>query len=592
MSVPSAPLSVTAVAAPGSALVTWDTPLSDGGSPILGYLIVTSASASPNQQSYIPAAPTSFYMTGLADVSQHFTVYAFNASGCSAGATSGNVTPTTGHLNTYETNNARYYTLIFGTVWIGGASIGPVDMAAWFDQGVEDAWTVSQEWGRQGDTASMCLVDEHADGQCSFAIPSLTTVQWTDTTYNKSLFGGVVTNPQWQERSPNLLVWTLACTDWVYYADTTYVVAEFSFQTADQILIELVTKANCGIKAALISNGGYIAPGPVIPYFRANYAKLSAVFSEVTKRASQSVTWGWYVDDNRNLHAYGLNEINESSGVVFTDVPVEGGGTPLLGFYQGGDSSFKYECDGTQVYTSDIVRGSAITTHHIDSFVFNGQANQAMPLTYALHVETSETGISAVIGFGSSPVPNKKTGQVTLSGGTQYPVGISAVGVAPTTRFVLKQAANLQWFLSYGTSPTIVAGTKCLLMYKYDQPIVARADNLPLQKEYGGYNRGIFQTSVQDKGLLNWAQAFQIAQSEIIRYGQPQERITFTTTDDWPGHIQVGETFEWTSALVPDSKNSYKPGMTKIFMATTITIDPSSKGAGFRVYQITGVRTV
>jgi hypothetical protein len=591
MSVPSAPLSVTAVAAPGSALVTWDTPLSDGGSPILGYLIVTSASASPNQQSYIPAAPTSFYMTGLSAVSQHFTVYAYNASGASPGAASGSVTPTTDHLNTYQTLNTRYYILVIGVVWVGGASISNVDMAAWFDQGSEDAWTVSQEWGRQGDTANMCLVDEHADGQCSFAIPSLTTVQWTDTTYDKSLFGGVVTNPQWQERSPNLSVWTLACTDWVYYADTTYVVGEFSFQTADQILIELVTKANCGIKAALISNGGYIAPGPVIPYFRANYAKLSAVFSEVVKRASQSVTWGWYVDDDRSLHAYGLNQLSEASGISFTDVPVETGATPLLGFYQADDTSFKYEWDGTQVYTSDIVRGSSITSHRIDTFVTDGSAKQSMPLTYALHVETSSTGISAVVGFGSSVVVGK-SGQPTLSGGIQEPVAISAQGVKPTTPLVLTQAANLQWFLTYGTSGPLAPGTKLLLMYKYDQPIVARADNLPLQKEYGGYNRGIFQTSVQDKGLLNWAQAFQIAQSEIIRYGQPQERITFTTTDDWPGHIQVGETFEWTNALTPDSENNYQPGISRTFMATSITISPSSKGAGFRTYQITGVRTV
>jgi len=89
--VPDAPTGVSAIAAPGSALVTWTAP-SDNGSAILSY----SVTASPGGATVaVPATQTSTTFNGLTNgVGYTFTVTATNAGGASNPSTSSNeVTP-------------------------------------------------------------------------------------------------------------------------------------------------------------------------------------------------------------------------------------------------------------------------------------------------------------------------------------------------------------------------------------------------------------------------------------------------------------------------------------------------------------------
>jgi len=89
---PGAPTGVTAQRGPGSALVSWQAPLDDNGSPITGYTITTSP---PTTTTHATAAPTSATVSGLTNgVSYTFTVFAENAAGAGAGSQPSNaVTP-------------------------------------------------------------------------------------------------------------------------------------------------------------------------------------------------------------------------------------------------------------------------------------------------------------------------------------------------------------------------------------------------------------------------------------------------------------------------------------------------------------------
>ncbi|HKW77418.1 MAG TPA: fibronectin type III domain-containing protein, partial [Terriglobales bacterium] len=94
--VPGEPTLVTAVAGNASATVNWTAPVSDGGSPITGYMIVPLINNSPTVLSnVVPAPATSATITGLINGNSYtFTVSAINAAGeGGASAPSNAVTP-------------------------------------------------------------------------------------------------------------------------------------------------------------------------------------------------------------------------------------------------------------------------------------------------------------------------------------------------------------------------------------------------------------------------------------------------------------------------------------------------------------------
>lgn len=464
--------------------------------------------------------------------------------------------------------------------------VNNVDLTQYLDQGGDSgfAWRISQQWSRQGDVATFYLWDEHpsvTEGGVSlhYSIAPVSTVVFKDVGLGLTLFSGIVSNPTLTRYGPNLVLWTLNCTDWTYMSDRSLVHMDVQNLTTDQMVIDAVNIANCGVKAATVANGGFVYPGPLVTRAKFIYNTLSSALTNIVQLAGTYTSWGWHIDENVNLHFYPLaNAIG--SGVTFTDVLTKqpSGLSPVsntFGFYSGDPSTFSYNYDATQLRNLAVVRGANYSVKTTDTFIGNG-SQSSWPLTQA----PDTTAIQRI---------NLKVGGVVQTVSAQQ-------GTSATTQFVINPNLSGQWFLQvnggFGSIPG--SGTSIVISYSYVAPNIAQVTSAPSIAKFSSLpNRGVFQVYIADTNLQSLSAAQLRAQAEVRTFAFPEERVTFVTTDDWPGHIRGGETFTMTNSFVPDSQNNYStssPGFTDTFIVLQNQIQASAQGAGLRTYTITAAR--
>lgn len=435
--------------------------------------------------------------------------------------------------------------------------------------GASGQLSINQNFGRQGDTATIPLVDEYAGTTSSFYVPALSQVKLVDNLAGQTLFAGVVDTPTLVVQGPNLNEWDLDCTDYTYYADNAIVRGIFNGQTVDQILIALTAQANCGITAASVRNGGFVAPGPQLATFVLNYCTLSDAWRKLATLAGQVTPYGWYVDENRALHFYDSSTA-QSSGVTFTTTPTSGGAGSLTEAHFDA-ASFSYAWDGTSIRNRVLIQGANQTISHgavaktraTDTWRGNG-AQAAWPLRFTV------TG---------SPVLHVN--------GVPTPVTVVSAGSTGTGTWQIGQNAFGGWFLA-NTAGAPSNGVVIRLWYDYQVPVVARANDYASQATYAGPNGGVFVEYIHDTSLTTVPMALARALRERTEYAFAAERISFTTTPEWLGWARSGQTCRVVNRYVPDAQNSYTVGLNDTFIITgnSVAFGPG----GYRQAQITAIR--
>jgi hypothetical protein len=438
-----------------------------------------------------------------------------------------------------------------------------IDLTRFVDQ---ENWSIAQNWSRQGDTASFLLTDEHAvRNVLSFVVGPLATVVFTDVGLGQTLFSGVVPKPQVKFPSPNLAEWNLDCVDWTYLADRALVVGDYTGQTADQLAIALTAQANCGITAATPANGGFVFPGQQIPRVQFNFETLTQAWTKISKLASITSTYGWYVDENRALHFYPIANAVSSGQTLTDDITKHS----VAGFANYETDSFAYEWDATSIRNTITVRGADYSQQQTDLFVGNG-SQVSFPLTF---------------------VPDANNiAQATLAvGGVTKTVAAQSGGSATTQWVIVGNAAN-QWFLQANTDTAPADLVIVQFVYPFLQPVLSRvASGVSVAKFKTLPNGGAFAYYIADSNLPTLLAAQKRGQREVATYAQPTERVQMSVTRDFAGHFRAGQLVTVVNGMVPDSDNANLPGINDQFLVLQNRVQGA---AGLlRSYQITAVRT-
>jgi hypothetical protein len=433
-------------------------------------------------------------------------------------------------------------------------------------EGHSNQFTITQNFGRQGDTACLPLVDEYATGSPNIPyIEPMTLVDLYDGNCGKTLFAGVANDPVLCVTGTNRNEWTLNCTDYTFYADNAICHGTWNGLTADQVVIDLTAQSDCGLHAVAVAGGGYVAPGPTLPNLILNYGSLSDAWRKLATLAGASTPYGWYVDQNLQLHFFDATTAIDS-GVTFTSIPSVGGsitqGHMLL------DTTFAYEWDGTSIHNRILVQGATQTIAQptdgppTDSWLADGFA-QAWPLRYTV-----------------SGTPTLKVG------GTETDVTSVSPGTAVTAAWSCQQNQYGQYFLSAESPPP--AGTTLQAWYSYQVPVVAQATDYGSVATYSGPNGGVFAEFISDTTLTTAPMALARAQQERQEYAYAAERVTFNSSEEFLGWVRAGDTFGFECQYIPDSERSWALGVSDTFICTANTITFGT--GGYREMQVTGVR--
>lgn len=444
----------------------------------------------------------------------------------------------------------------------GGSPTDYSAKLAW--SGASSAPSISQNFGRQGDTATFVLVDEYVTTP-GFHIPVFSQVKLYDNIANTTLFAGVITDPVLDVTSPNRNEWALQCTDYTLYADNAIVAGSFVGLTVDQIIVQLTQQANCGITAATIANGGFVAPGPQLASFTFPYGTLSSAWRRLAQLAGQVTPYGWYVDENRALHFYDATTA-QASGVTFTTTPTVGGSLTEAHIKIG--EGFHYEWDGTSVRNRILVQGANQTIHY-------GSTTNAPTDTW------QSNGVQT-----SWPLRFTVTGSPVLHvGGITTSVTLVNAGSTSTATWQIVQNSVGTWFLATTSVPA--AGTTIQIWYDYQVPIIAQANDTASETTYTGPNGGVFEEYINDSSLSTVPMALARALREQQEYAFAAERFTFSTSEDWLGWIRSGQTCTVANQFLWNAQGSTW-GITDTFIAVSNSIQFGA--GGYRSMQITAIR--
>ena len=469
--------------------------------------------------------------------------------------------------------------------------------------------SITQNFGRQGDTATLNVIDaQYSSGapphlvvKPSFKIPAYSTITLRDIAayyylighgYSiqdaldaATIFAGYVQHPTLYINSPLEAEWSLSCVDYSGYANASIVQGLYEGIPMGDAVVDLVNKANCGISAALISNGGYVEPGPLLPRTIIHYTNLTNGLQRISRMASSQSAYGWYVDESLNLHFYDQQQAT-SSGVTVTDAPTSSGLLSYTECHIDQAQGLQYEFDGTSLYNRALVVGASkvIATNTqspaTDSWTSDGKTTQ----WYLSHVPNTTVRLTSTTASTRLELP-----VVTVNGTNQNVTVFD--GVTPvTTPYTITQTDAGRWILKvtpgYGTVPS--PGSTVSIWYRYKTTITAQADLKRSQHAVNGPNKGIFAKVISQTSIDTTAAAYQRATRELAEYGHPQERIVFTTTPEFIGVWRAGQTFVLKSQFLLDSQRNFEPGLHAKFMISQQTCTVGDNG--FRTWQVTAIR--
>jgi hypothetical protein len=404
----------------------------------------------------------------------------------------------------------------------------------------------------------------------------MSMVSLVDTRLNKFLFSGLITDPAITSLQVNRYEWQCTAKDWSYLLDRAVVKGDYVSSTADYVINDLMTQmpgfiSKAGGAGSAVTSGAItsnnVQQGPMLQRILLNWLTMADALNNVTKKCGGQY-FGWYVDENRDLHWFNQTQIAPSAP-IFSD------GASGANVYRYNADNLRYEWDGKDIRNRVYVRGGRTNQSNTRTDNFQvANAASAFPLFYPVH--TASPGFSLTVG------------------GAAQTVSVDSGNSSPTTQWVVSKAipgyaATVGlWWLRLGTASQPSNGTNISLTYNYITPVISQADDGTSQAALNSLpNKGIFASIVNDNAVVDSITAQQRGQRDLKEYANPLEVVTFTTEpSDFTDHVKAGDVIRFTSAVIPDSKNSYAIGsLSAYYLITKNTIKGHPEGM-YRTYTI------
>ena len=439
-----------------------------------------------------------------------------------------------------------------------------------------DQWSVQQELGRQGATAMFVLESQISSGTqhqtpMSLICKPMSIISFVDLTIGETIFAGLVSDPYLTFVSATVIQYWLTCVDFTYYADSAIVNGNFAAQSAGSMFAAVTAAANsqfnqsgCGITADPANPDG----PPVAGGLQINNLQLTDAWDQICQAVSWNNDYAWYVDEARVAH-FG-SEVDTAfavpSGITIYDDLLTQPQQPsqTVGFIDKGQMN-RYEWDGSDLRNACITQGASTSYTTTDTWQADAVTAQ-WTLTYDLD----------------------SSGSLTLTvAGVAQTIEVVSDTANPTSQYQIVQSANGVWSLVPGTAAVPSSGAVAL-SYTYNQPLTASFVDTFSTAQYAGPNGGIYGVFLSDNTLTTNLLALDEARAQVAQYGYVQERFTFTTVANWPGHIKIGNVFYLNSVWIPDAQNNYTLGIIDTYIVTRNSIQ--GLAGGYRQYQVTAVR--
>jgi hypothetical protein len=451
----------------------------------------------------------------------------------------------------------------------------PYDLSSYCE---DTQWSVQQEYGRQGSTATFVLTaptgysDPSAtDTYLTTRVKPFSTVVFTDTGTGAVIFAGIAQQPYLVFLSATVIQYWVQCVDYTFYADNALVNASYPPMAGDQIIRQLCSDANNG-------NGCGITPGvvtsaPPVTAFQSNYLQLTDAWDQVGSLVSWQNDYNWQVDSELHVNwetsqAIASPALQNSVGyVTFSDSPeTEGAMTTTLGYIDV-SQMFQYIWDGSSLRNECVVQGANITKTTTQTWQGDGVTG-SFTLTYDLDGSVDAT--------------------LTVGGIEQSVSVVTDVATTTSDYCLVQSTIDGLWSLVNGVSGPPGAGQVISLSYTYNVPITQVYKDTTSQAQYDGPNGGVYAVYLSDNTLTTNAMALARAQSEVAQYAYVLETFTFTTAWGWPGHVDVGDAIWVSVRYIPDALNNWDIGIDDVYIVIRNNIQGGQ--VGYRQYQVTAVR--
>lgn len=496
----------------------------------------------------------------------------------------------------------------YSTTIITYGDANAINLTAYFQQ---TNWNINTQWGRQSDTATFYLTYEPKDNPSNtLLVPPLSQILVYDSTNNVTIFAGLVNDVMQYFLSPTLYQVELQCSGWQPYLAKAVTVSTWSGLTAGQVLLKILNpdsqgKTAYGVIAKSVTNGGFIyddypAGGygagsnsnPYTGILSFNGTTIQDVLTQLIKVASVTEVWGAYVDLQGNMHFQ--PGLTGSNTVTITDDVTQEGSTTLG--HIDWDQQAYYEFNATDMRNNIILTGNSLSVRKSERLI----VGVGGPPWQLLFTPDQTAGTSTI----SVRTPQDVYNEAVLGYNTPTIATVGPAANPPQTDFQFYTDANgVPWLglgtlLSAGsyiagelTGSQLSLGSEVNFSYKYPSTVLATVqapyfNNNP----YTGPNDGIWTEIINDSTLGDLTSIQNRGVREIVEYGYPTETFVFNTGEDFLGHISAGDVITITADFMPNSANNYTLGFTDQFVVSQCVCQASSKGGGFRTYQITAQR--